>query len=426
VRRLLRTYFPPLPRSVTTLQIGGLVNSFGNGITLPFLFIYLHNVRGIGLGVVGLIVGSHAIASIVAGPAFGILVDRFGGRRMLATALAILAGGYALYPLVDVAWQGFVVAAITGVGVGGFWPSQSTLIAGLTTPAERPAAFAMQRVVMNLGIGLGALAGGLIATTESPGSFTVLFLLNALTFVVYGAVMLALVPAPDLVAQSHKVPGRPAAAERAGSYRVVLGHRAFVAVIGLNALFIFAGFSGFELLPVYAKNEAAVSETQIGIVFLVNTLVIVLLQLPIARLAQGRRRMPALGLLGLLWATAWLVVPIAGSETATAATLILIGAMTIFAVGECLHGAVHAPLVTDLAEPRLLGRYMALSALSWQVGFALGPAVGGFVLDYSPNATWLGAAALCALGGLLAFLVETTLPQAARRTPAPEPAPASA
>jgi MFS family permease len=413
---LLRTYFPPLPRSVTTLQVGGLVNAFGNGITLPFLFIYLHNVRGIGLGIVGLIVGAHAVTSIVAGPVFGTLIDRVGGRRMLAIALAILAGGYALYPLVDVAWQGFAVAAITGVGVGGFWPSQSTLIAGLTSPEQRPAAFAMQRVVMNLGIGLGALAGGLIATTESPGSFTVLFLLNALTFVVYGAVMLALVPPPELVR------GAEAVTERAGSYLDVLRHRAFLAVIALNALFIFAGFSGFELLPVYAKNEAAVTETQIGLVFFVNTVAIVLLQLPIARLSQGRRRMPTLGLLGVLWAAAWLIVPIAGSESATTATLLLIGAMTIFAVGECLHGAVQAPLVTDLAEPRLLGRYMALSALSWQIGFALGPAVGGFVLDYSPSAVWLGAAAFCALGGALAFVVETTLPARARTTPAPAPA----
>jgi MFS family permease len=417
VRRVLLTYFPPLPRSVTTLQVGGLVNFFGNGITLPFLTIYLHNVHGIGLGVVGLILGTHAVTSMVAGAAFGILVDRFGGRRMLAIALVILAGGYALYPLVEVAWQGFAVAAITGVGVGGFWPSQSTLIAELTAPHERAAAFAMQRVVMNVGIGVGALAGGLIASTESPGSFTVLFLLNSVTFVVYGAVMLALVPTPERSGRAEAV-----ATERAGSYRDVLRHRAFVAVIGLNALFIFAGFSGFELLPVYAKNEAAISETQIGLVFLVNTIVIVLLQLPIARLSQGRRRMPTLGLLGLMWAAAWLVVPIAGSETASTATLILVGAMTIFAIGQCLHGAVQAPLVTDLAEPRLIGRYMALSALSWQIGFALGPAVGGFVLAYSPNATWIGAAAFCAIGGGLAFLVESTLPARARRTPAPAPA----
>ena len=285
---ILRTYFPPLPRSVTTLQVGGLVNAFGNGITLPFLFIYLHNVRGIGLGIVGLIVGSHAVASIVAGPVFGAQIDRFGGRRLLATALAILAAGYALYPLVHEPWQGFLVAAITGIGVGGFWPSQSTLIAGLTPAEQRPSAFAMQRVVMNLGIGLGALAGGLIATTEKPGSFTVLFLLNSLTFVVYAVVMLALVPSPSFGSRARE-PGT------AGSYRDVLRHRPFVAVIGLNALFIFAGFSGFELLPVYAKNEAAVTEAQIGIVFLVNTIVIVLLQLPVARLSQGRRRMPALG-----------------------------------------------------------------------------------------------------------------------------------
>jgi MFS family permease len=411
---LLRTYFPPLPRSVTTLQVGGLISAFGNGVILPFVFIYLHNVRDIGLGPAGLIVATTAVVSIVAGPIFGVLVDRFGGRRMLAVALVILAAGFAGYPLIHEPWQGFVVAAVAGVGMGGFWPAQSTLIASLTPPEQRPAAFAMQRVVMNLGIGLGALAGGVIATTDSPGSFTTLFLIDAATFLVYLGVMLALVPAPARDG-GH-------AHGSAGSYRDVLRHRAFVAVIALNALFIFAGFSGFELLPVYAKNEAAVSETQIGIVFFVNTVVIVLLQLPIARFAQGRRRMPTLALLGLVWAAAWLVVPLAGSATAITATLILVGAMTIFAIGECLHGAVQAPLVADLAEPRLLGRYMALSALSWQVGFALGPAIGGFVLDYSPSGVWIGAAALCALAGGLALLVEAVLPSRARRTPAAAPA----
>jgi len=386
------------------------VNAFGNGVVLPFLFIYLHNVRGIGLGPAGLVIATNAVTSMVAGPVFGVLIDRFGGRRMLASALVILALGYAAYPLVHEAWQAFLVAAVTGVGVGGFWPSQSTLVAGLTPPEQRPAAFAMQRVVMNLGIGLGALAGGLIATTSEPWTFTVLFLLNSVTFLAYALVMLALVPTPSLAGGAH-VPGRT------GAYRTVLRQRPFMAVIGLNALFIFAGFSGFELLPVYAKNEAAVSENLIGLVFFVNTLVIVLAQLPIARLAQGRRRMPMLGLLGVLWAVAWLIVPVAGSETAEKAALILVAAMTLFAIGECLHGAVQAPLVVDLAEPRLLGRYMALSALSWQVGFALGPAIGGWVLAVSPDGVWLAASAICAVGAGLAFLVETTLPDRARRTP---------
>ena len=414
MRGLLRTYFPPLPRAVATLQAGGLVNAFGNGVVYPFLFIYLHNVRGIGLAVVGLILATHALASIVAGPVFGSQIDRYGGKAMLALSLAILAMGYAGYVLVHEPWGAFVVAVVSGIGVGGFWPSQSTLIAGLTPAGQRPAAFAMQRVVMSVGIGLGALTGGLIAATESPGTFELLFLLDAATFVVYGAVMLALVPAPVL-GGAAQAPGR------GGSYREVLRHRPFVAVIGLNALFILAGFSGFDVLPVYAKNEAGLTETQIGLLFFVSTVVIVLAQAPVARIARGRRRMPTLALLGLVWAAGWLLVPVAGSAAAAAFPL-LIGTMIAFALGQCLHGAVAAPLVADLAEPRLLGRYMALNALSWQVGFAFGPALGGAGLAVSPAGVWIAAAALCAVGAALALTVEKTLPRTVRRTPVPTPA----
>ena len=100
---------------------------------------------------------------------------------MLGLSLAILTVGYAAYAFVHVPWQGFVVAAVSGIGVGGFWPAQSTLIAGLTPTAQRPAAFAMQRVVMNLGFGLGALTGGLIAAADTPRSFEALFLLDAVS-----------------------------------------------------------------------------------------------------------------------------------------------------------------------------------------------------------------------------------------------------
>src|SRR5262245_26485297 len=176
------------------LQLGGVFNAFGNGLVLPFAFIYLHNVRGIGLGTAGLILATNAGVSMVLGPAFGSLVDRFGGRRMLTVALGFLTVGFGLYPFVHEPWLGFVAAALTGVGNGGFWAAQSTLIAGLTTPAQRTSAFAMQRVVMNLGIGLGGVAGGFIASTANPATFQALFLGNAATFVVYLAILRAFVP----------------------------------------------------------------------------------------------------------------------------------------------------------------------------------------------------------------------------------------
>jgi MFS family permease len=414
MRHWLRSLNPQLPRAVQLLQLGGLANAFGNGAILPFVLIYLHNVQGIGLGTAGLVLATNAFVSIGAGPVAGTLVDRVGGKRVLASALVFLAVGYSGYVLVDSPWKGFAVAAVTGIGNGMFWPAQSTLITMLTPRTRRHAAFAMQRVVMNLGIGLGALTGGLIATTDSPDTFRVLFLLDAATFLVYAFVMYALVPEPDLRTGGNE--------GRTGSYREVLRHRPFVAVIALNALFIFAGFSGFDVLPVYAKNEGGLSETQIGLLFLVNTLVIVFTQLPIARLARGRRRMPTLALFGLLWAGAWLLVPIAGATSPETAFLVLVVVMVVFAIGQCLHGAVAGPLAADLAEPRLMGRYMALNALSWQIGFALGPALGGFGLSISPTGVWLVFAALCLVGSVLAFAVERELPVRARRTPLPAPA----
>ena len=413
--RWLRSLDPRLPREVQLLQLGGLANAFGNGVVLPFMLIYLHNVRGISLGTAGLILATNAFVSIGAGPVGGVLVDRLGGQRVLAGALVFLAVGFGGYILVDSAWKGFAVASITGIGNGLFWPAQSTLITILSPRDRRHAAFAMQRVVMNLGIGIGALVGGLIATTSRPATFDALFAVNAATFVVYLAVLLLFVHEPT-TAESR-------GAARGGSYRIVMRDRPFMGVVGLNTLFIFAGMAGFELLPVYAKNEADVTEAMIGLIFFVNTVVIVLAQLPVTKLSEGHRRMRTLAILGVLWAGCWVLVPLAGLwVTGVAAAVVLALIMAAFGVGECLHGSVQGPLVADLAEPSLIGRYMALSALSWQAGFALGPAIGGFALAASPTGVWLGAAALCLVAAVASLSLERTIPAAARSNPVPEPA----
>ena len=405
MRSFLASLNPRLPRAVQLLQAGGLMNAFGNGLVLPFLLIYLHNERGIGLGVAGLVLATNAGVSLIAGPVGGALVDRVGGKATLTAALGFLTVGFLGYAFVESPWHGFLASAITGVGNGLFWPAQSTLLAGLTTRAQRSATFAMQRVVMNLGIGLGGVAGGFIAAE----SFRALFVLDALTFVAYAVVLGVFVDDPV-----HSEPR----AERAGSYRTVLRHKVFMALMVVNALYIGAGMAQLEILPAFAKNEAGVSERGIGWLFFINTVVIVLLQLPITRLAEGRRRIPILALIGVVSAAAWLVVPASGLWVSGAAAFGLLAiAVSVFALGECLHGAVQPTLVVDLADPRLIGRYMAISALSWQVGFMIGPAAGGVLLAATPTGLWLAMAAVLLLGSVATLVLERGLPETLRRAP---------
>lgn len=405
MRSFLSSLNPRLPRSVQLLQAGGLMNAFGNGLVLPFLLIYLHNDRGISLGVAGLVLATNAGVSLIAGPVGGALVDRVGGKLMLTAALGFLTFGFAGYALVESTWQAFLASAVTGVGNGLFWPAQSTLLAGLTTRAQRSATFGMQRVVMNLGIGLGGVTGGFVATE----SFRALFLLDALTFVAYAAVLTVFV---------HDPAKREERTERGGSYGTVFRHKVFMALMATNAIYIGAGIAQLEILPAFAKNEAGVSERGIGWLFFINTIVIVLLQLPMSKLAEGRRRIPFLALVGVVSTAAWLLVPASGLWlTGAGAFALLAVAVSVFAIGECLHGAAQPALIVDLADPRMLGRYMAISALSWQVGFTLGPAVGGALLAASPTGLWIVMGVVLLVGSVATLALERGVPEALRRTP---------
>src|SRR4051812_32019221 len=176
---------PGLPRAVQTLQLGGVLNALGNGLVTPFLLIYLHEVRGIGLGLAGLVVGTTALVSIVVTPVAGALSDHIGPRTTLFVALGALTLGFGGCAMVETAAEGFAAATVAGIGNGLFWPSQSTLITTLTTREQRGPAFAMQRVTMNLGIGVGAMLGGFVADTAHPGTFQLLFGGDAVTFLLY-------------------------------------------------------------------------------------------------------------------------------------------------------------------------------------------------------------------------------------------------
>jgi MFS family permease len=401
----LRSLRTDLPRTVYVLQAGVVVNAFGNGAANPFVLLYLYSVRGVPLPVAGLVSATSATCAMLAALAAGTIADRRGALPTMTAGLICSATGFALYPLVREPWHAFALALLTGTG-GGVWLTlQSTVLATITPSELRHVAFARQRVAANVGLGLGGLGGGLIVTTSDPGTFTVLFVLNAATFAAYAIVLnrLRLPPATEPKTRAK------------GSYRRVLRDKTFMRLVVLNLIVVVAAVSLLNsVFPVYAKDGARVSETVIGALFLANCVTVVLAQLPIARAVEGRRRMRALGLMCLLFGACWLQVAAAGHVRAAVVPLVT-GVLTL-SFAECIYDSVQGPLTADLAPQGLLGRYMAAMGMAWQVGFILGPVGGASLLAIAPTAAWLVIAGLCAGAAVFALTIERHLPEAAMRT----------
>jgi MFS family permease len=407
--RASAVFNPGLPRQVWLLQVGVLINFFGNGLVAPFLVIYLHFGRGVPLALAGSAIALGGISAVSSGLLAGSLSDRLGARNVLVAAMVCNAAAYLLYTQVTASWEAFTVGLLVGVGTGAYGPSSQSLIASMVPPEARQSAFAQNRVTSVAGLGLGAMVGGLLAAGGLEG-YLRLLVLDAVTFFVFAAVVTRLPSG-----------GVPRASAGQGSYGEVMRDRAFVRLVGVNIAMVAAGIAPMlVLLPAYAKSTGQVGELAIGAIYAANVLTIVAAQLPITRLTRGRNRMHVLLAGGLIWIAAWSICFATGRWLEGLAAAVAFGlAAVIYAIGECLYSSIMLPTTTALAPDRLRGRYLGAMALAWQAGFLIGPSVGGAVLGAAP----LALPVLCLAGCLAAVVgcvaVDRALAPPERRVPAP-------
>jgi len=379
----------------------------GYGAVFPFEIIHLHEARGFSLGVAGLVVGVLSGVAILVAPVAGTVIDRIGARTTAVGAGIALAGGYGLLAFATTPAMAFAAAALAGIGNGGLNPSQSALLAALAPRALLQRAGGVSRVAVNVGLGLGAAIGGVVAGFGLNG-FIVLFLANAVTYLVYLAILVAAV--------RDEVRPEPVA----GGYRQVLRDRALVRFALINVAMIAVGWGVLSwVVPPYAR-AIGIESSLIGLLILANAATVVLLQLPIVKAAEGRSRVGALSLAAGVWIVACLLVVLAQAVSHELAVACLVAAAVVFALGECLHATSFMPLVADLAPLALRGRYMATAGLSWWVGLALAPTLGGQLLAVSPSLALIGAAAVAATTIGLLRASEAALPVGVRAIPRPE------
>ncbi|WP_344007838.1 MFS transporter [Streptomyces thermocarboxydovorans] len=375
------------------IHVGNALSAFGLGFTVPYLYVYVAQVRGLGAVTAGMVLAVFAVAALIVLPFAGRAIVRRGPLPVLLAALVTAAIGALSLGLSGSAVSVLLSAAALGAGQAVMQPALATMIVDCSSSGTRSRAFAMQFFLQNLGLGIGGLIGGHLVDASRASSFTLLFTLEAAIFL-----LLVVVMATVRMPHSPRVEDAPQSAK--GSWKQLLGNRAMVQLCVLGFVLFFACYGQFESgLSAYGVEAAGISTSALGTALAANTLMIVVAQFAVLRFVERRKRSRVIASVGLIWAVAWAVAGYAGlgdgsQEMATAA---FVSTYALFGLGEAMLSPTLAPLVADLAPTGMAGQYNSAFALVKQLALAVGPAVGG-PLGASLHAPYIVVFLLFSLG----------------------------
>lgn len=289
--------------------LGGMaVSSLGTGLTLPFLVVYLHVVRGLALPTAGLALASAELVGLVAGLAAGARVDRLGVGPTLLAGLLLEGIGAAALAGVTKFPEAVLVASIIGAAEGITWPALTSMLAVAIPERLRQRAHSTQFMLMNLEMGAGGLVSGSVVFLHNPHSFPMCYLADGASFLIFDLVLL-------LGIRSGVLPTRTAApADRrddagGGSYRAVLADRTFSGLLLCSLGVVLFGYSQVEAgFSVFAIEVVRVSPRVVGAAFAANCFVIVATQGWITRVTEDRSRTGPIASGAVVGGVSWCLV----------------------------------------------------------------------------------------------------------------------
>jgi MFS family permease len=383
---------PQLPRSTRLFLAGNTVSMVGNGLVIPYPLIYLHQVRGIDLPVVGALLAGAAVAGLIVVPISGALIDRVSARRVLVALLLGQAVAEVLFALAHSIETAVPAVLLYGAVWVPMLSTRQTMIAGLTPhPVAQQRAFAINFTAQNAAIGVGAAVAAVgVGTGESPTPFEALFFANAASCLLFIGVL-------PFVENPHR--RRDRSAPKAG-YRDVLAHPGLRLVIVASLLMAFVGYPAFDSgMPAFSTVVADVSVRVVALSLTVNTVFIVATQLLLLRLIRRLRRSVAVTLIGVIWAASWALLGLSALPSVPAARVAGVLAFgALFGLGEVFFAPTLGPLLNSLADDRIRGRANSISGFAFSLGFIASPAIVTGFIAAGAAAMWIAVLCLFCVG----------------------------
>lgn len=371
---------------------GFAFSALGSGLTMPFLYVYLAEVRNIPTATVGLVFAWMGLLGFIAAPVGGTLIDRFGPKPVMLCGLVVECLGTVSIGWIETVFEAFVVASFIVLGTVGLWPASTAMLTRLVPETAREKIYGINFMMLNAGLGIGGVISALIIDVGSVASFQRLYLTDGATYLVY---ILVIVTLPRRTGTAPTQQGDTESVAEVG-WNVVLRDRTLMRVIAFSVIAITFGYAQMEAgLAAYAVDVAGVPAKTLGWAYAANTGAIVLGQLVTLRFIKGRRRTSMLALCAGVWSVSWVVIASSDSVSGLLAIAAIVVGLGLFGVGETLWAPVAPAIVNDLAPEEMRGRYNALQGMTWTVGSIVGPATAGLLIGHGLPHVWVG----CVVGG---------------------------
>lgn len=393
-----------LPRETLALSCATFVNRLGS-MFLPFLVIYLTRGLGFSVGFAGSMLAIYGAVAIVAGPVAGRLCDRVGALAMMEGALVVSAAVLLLFPFFHSRVAVVVMTMLFAAANEAFRPANMAVVASLGPSEHRKAAYSLNRWAATLGMSVGPALGGVLAQV----SFSLLFVVDGVTALLAVAILhfssfRAVVKAHEQIARKASEVGDGASASKKvnGIFDAFLREPNFrFFLLGLLPIVI-VFFQSQSTMSLFVIKELHFSEIGYGMLFTVNSLMILVLELPLNAATSHWSHRRTLSMGSLLLASGFGALAIARSYAEVVVTVV------IWTFGEMILLPGMAAYVSDLAPAERRGEYFGLFLMAFNTALLMGPFMGTLVFEHwGGTVLWVAVFAV----GLVSVVVLGSMPK---------------
>ncbi|MEV7444129.1 MFS transporter [Streptomyces sp. NPDC091204] len=388
---------PPGGRDARIMLLAQFLDRAGTGVWAASSVLYLTFVVGLDAGRLGLLLGAAAVAGIAGSPLAGHLADRFPLRALLIGCHLVRLGTLcALLAVTDFAML-LPVFAVTHLGDRAAKTLEmlfATRVAG-----ERRATYqALSRSSANAGYALGAGLAAIGLAVGTRGAYHVLILANALSFLVAALLVWrtreprgrGLVAAAPGGAAPGPAPAATATATESGPAPSAWRDRGYLRFVLLDIPMNLDDSILGVGLPLWLVSHTTAPHALIPAFLVVNTVLVVALQLRVSARFQGARAATrAVVLYGVTTLACCVLLAAAAGGGMWAASAALLAAAVLATAAELMRSVSSWELAVSLAPPQARASYLGVAGMAQSVQKSAGPLLlTGAVMTAGP-AGWL-------------------------------------